>query len=34
MKKRSGDLHQHDDDDDEETLWRKDIEYVIMNTKD
>lgn len=32
MKKRSGDLHQHDadDDDDEGTLWRKDTECVFM----
>lgn len=29
IKKRSGDLHQHDaDGDDEGTLWRSDIEYV------
>lgn len=32
MKKRSGDLHQHDADDDEGTLWRKkDIEYELQH---
>lgn len=33
MKKRSGDLHQHDADDDEGTLWRKDIENVFRWTQ-
>lgn len=35
MKKRSGDLHQHDDaDDDEGTLWQKDTEYVFTRKEE